>query len=286
MKFARLVVGALVCAPAISASAQGDPQWRSLDVSRQLRDSVQQRVKVQYGAGRVDVRGTDAALLYDMHLRYDELRAVPLHRFDAEQRSTVLGLESRSVNSRVSSGPRMESGELRLLLPRAVPLDLDLEFGGAEAMLELGGLSLQSVHMECGATDATLGFATPNRAHMRELNVDVGAASFTALHLGNANADQIRVRGGMGTVDLDFSGDWQRDLTVLTRIGIGKMTLRVPDDVGVRLEIQRVAAGFDHEGMVKRDDAWYSRNWDSSARKLRIRAETIFGALELQRSTR
>lgn len=275
-----------MCVPLVGAAAQGDPQWRSLDVSRQLRDSVPQRIKVQYGAGRVDVRGTDAALLYGMHLRYDELRAAPLHRYDAEQHSTVLGLEPRTVNARVSSGPRTESGELRLLVPRAVPLDLDLEFGGAEAMLELGGLSLQSLRLECGATDATLGFTTPNRTHMRELDVDVGAASFTALHLGNANADQIRVRGGMGAIDLDFSGTWQRDLTVLTRVGIGKTTLRVPDDVGVRLEIQRVAAGFDHEGLVKRDDAWYSRNWDTAARKLRIRAETVFGALELQRSTR
>jgi len=91
------------CAPLVALSAQDDPQWRSLDVSRQLRDSAPQRIKVQYGAGRVDVRGTDAPLLYGMHLRYDELRAVPLHRYDAEQRSTVLGLESRSANSRVSS---------------------------------------------------------------------------------------------------------------------------------------------------------------------------------------
>lgn len=274
------------CVPFATVSAQGDPQWRSLDVSRQLRDSVPQRIKVQYGAGRVDVRGTDAALLYAMHLRYDELRAAPLHRYDAEQHSTVLGLEPRTVNARVSSGPRTESGELRLLVPRLVPLDLDLEFGGAEAMLELGGLALQSLRLECGATDATLGFTTPNRAHMRELDVDVGAASFTALHLGNANAEQIRVRGGMGAIDLDFSGTWQRDLTVLTRVGIGKTTLHVPDDVGVRLEIHRVAAGFDHEGLVKRDDAWYSRNWDTATRKLRIRAETVFGALEVVRSTR
>jgi hypothetical protein len=275
-----------VSLPLITAGAQAAPRWRSLDVSRQLRDTAPQRIKVQYGAGRVDVRGTDAALLYDMHLRYDEQRAAPLHRYDAEQRSAVLGLEPRSVTRAVSSGGRSESGDLRLLLPRSVPLDLDLEFGGAAASLELGGLALHSVRLECGATDATLNFTTPNRAHMRELVVDVGAASFTALHLGNANADEVRVRGGMGAVDLDFSGSWQRDLSVVTRLGIGKTTLRVPADVGVRIEIQRVAAGFDHEGMVKRDDAWYSRNWETAPRKLRIRAETVFGALELVRSTR
>src|SRR5215203_4426378 len=123
MRASVLVVAALV-APLLTASAQSDPQWRSLDVSRQLRDSVPQRVKVQYGAGRVDVRGTDAALLYDMHLRYDEQRAAPLHRYDMEQRSATLGLEPRTANSRVASGPRSETGELWLLLPRIIPLDL------------------------------------------------------------------------------------------------------------------------------------------------------------------
>jgi hypothetical protein len=83
MRAAALIAIAL-CAPLLVASAQDDPQWRSLDVSRQLRDSAPQRIKVQYDAGRVDVRSTDAPLLYAMHLRYDELRAVPLHRYDAE----------------------------------------------------------------------------------------------------------------------------------------------------------------------------------------------------------
>jgi hypothetical protein len=283
MKALRLA--AIALALPLAAHAQGSDRWRSYDVSRQLHDSVPQRIKVQYGAGRVDVRATDDPLLYGMHLRYDELRASPLHRHDAEQRSTLLGLERRR-GIRSSSTGDSESGELRLLLPRTIPLDLDLEFGGTEAMLELGGLALQSVRLECGATDAKLGFTVPNRAHMRELDVSVGAAGFTALHLANANADLIRVRGGVGVVDLDFSGVWSRDLAVESRVALGKLTLRVPDDVGVRVEIQRVAAGFDHTGLVKRDDAWYSRNWDSARHKLRIRAETVIGGIAVERSTR
>ena len=131
---ASIVVALALCVPLISASAQDDPQWRSLDVSRQLRDSAPQRIKVQYGAGRVDIRSTDAPLLYGMHLRYDELRAVPLHRYDAEQHSAVLGLESRGAGLRnVGRGDR--AGEMRLGLARSVPLDLELELGGTEATL-------------------------------------------------------------------------------------------------------------------------------------------------------
>ncbi|MEO6527302.1 MAG: hypothetical protein ABIP93_11800 [Gemmatimonadaceae bacterium] len=276
---------ALVVLLAVPIAAQAQDRWRSFDVSRQLHDTVPQRIRVQYGAGRVDVRGTDEPLLYGMHLRYDEQRSAPLHRHDAEQHSTVLGLESRH-GVRPSSSGESESGELKVLLPSRIPLELELQFGGTEAMLELGGLALHSVRLECGATDATLGFSQPNRARMRELEVSVGAAGFTALHLANANADLIRVRGGVGVVDLDFSGSWKRDLAVESRVAIGKLMLRVPEDVGVRVEIQRVAAGFDHEGLVKRDDAWYSRNWDTATHRLRIRAESVFGGISVQRSTR
>jgi hypothetical protein len=241
---------------------------------------------VQYDAGRVDVRPTDAALLYGMHLRYDELRASPVHRYDAEQHSTVLGLESRGNAIRTSSNRHEDSGELRVVLPRTIPLDLDMEFGGTQATLELGGLALQSVRLEFGATEGTLSFSTPNRTHMRELDVGVGAAEFTALHLANANADLIRLRGGVGSVDLDFGGTWTRDLEVSTRLAIGGLTLRVPEDVGLRLEVRRIAASFDHEGLVKRDDGWYSPNWDTAPHKLHVRAETVIGQVDLERSTR
>lgn len=152
--------------------------------------------------------------------------------------------------------------------------------------MELGGLMLQSLRLECGATEATLAFTTPNRSRLRDLDVEVGAAKFTALHLANANAEQIRLRGGIGEVDLDFSGTWTRDLVVSTRLAVGKLMLRLPSDVGVRVEVQRVAAEFEHEGLVKRDDAWYSENWDTAPHKLRLRAETFFGGIAVRRDTR
>lgn len=282
-----LVLGLALSLSSRSANAQSDPLWRTVDVSRQLRDTLPQRIRVQYGAGRLDVRGTSDPLLYSMRLRYDETRATPIHRYDAEQRSAVLGLESVARGLRTSSGgERGESGELMLALPNRVPLELDLALGGTQSTLELGGLSLRALRIECGATDATLKFATPNRARMRELEIDVGAAHFSAVSLAHANADQIRVRGGVGVVDLDFGGVWTHDLSVSTRLAIGKLVLRIPDEVGVRLAVQRVAAGFQHQGLVKRGDAWYSDNYDRAAHKLNLRAETFFGKIEIQRGTR
>lgn len=282
---AAAVATLVLHAPA--AAAQGSARWRAVDLSRQLRDTLSQRIRVQYAAGKLEVRGTNDPLLYAMHLRYDETRAVPIHRHDVDQRSTVLGVESIGRGLRPSSGDDGdETGELKLQLPSRIPLDLDLELGGTQSVLELGGLALQSVRLECGATDASLRFSAPNRTRMRDLEIDVGAADFTGVNLGNANADQIRLRGGVGVVDLDFGGTWTQDVTVSTRLAVGKLMLRIPSDVGVRLEVQRVAAGFEHEGFTKRDDAWYSENYDSASRKLRLRAETYFGKIEIQRGSR
>ena len=283
----RALLLACLVIPSHDALAQQGPLWRTLDVSRQLRDSLPKRVRVQYDAGTLSVRGTGDALLYAMHLRYDETRAAPLHRFNAAEQQAVLGLRSLGRGLHVSSGDDGGgSGELTLALPRVVPLDVELELGGTKSTLELGDLSLRSLRLECGATDARLLFSLPNRTAMREMLVDVGAADFVALHLANANADHIRVRGGVGIVDLDFGGTWTRDLDVTTRLAVGKLILRIPSDVGVRIDVQRVAAAFDHEGLVKRDDAWYSDNWDRAAHKLRVRAETVFGKIVVQRTSR
>lgn len=273
----------LLAIPLHDVSAQEGPLWRTLDVSRQLRDSLPKRVRLQYDAGTLDVRGTSDPLLYAMHLRYDETRAEPLHRFDAAEQLAVLGLRSRGRGVHVSRGDDGERfGELKLALPRVVPLDVELELGGTRSTLELGDLSLRSLRLECGATDAQLQFSLPNRVAMREIQIDVGAADFVAQNLANASAEHIRVRGGVGVVDLDFGGTWTRDLDVTTRLAVGKLILRIPSDVGVRLDVQRLAAGFDHDGFVKRDDAWYSRNWESAPYKLRVRAETVFGKIEVR----
>jgi hypothetical protein len=284
-RLAALAFAAL-CGVASTGVAQSAAPWRSVEISRQLRDTLPQRIRVQYGAGKVDVRGSNDPLLYAMRLRYDESRSSPLHQYDAEQRSAILGLESRGKGLRAASNERNETGELTLALPRMVPLDLSFELGGTQSALELGGLSLQSLRLECGATDATLLFTTPNRTRMRDMEIDVGAADFFAQHLANANAEQIRLRGGVGVVDLDFGGTWTQDMNVSARLAIGKLILRIPADVGVRLEVQRVAAGFEHQGLVKRDDAWYSDNWETAPHKLRVRAENFFGKIEVQRGLR
>ena len=277
----RLVAYAALASAMVVSEAQAQT-WRSMEVSRQLRDSGEHRVSVRYGAGRFSLRPTSDPVLFSMSLRYDEERMRPLHDYNPDARTVRLGVDGESMRWTRIASDRNES-EMRVLLSDAVPMDLRLELGATRARVDAGGLSLASMRVETGAADAVLDFSAPNRRQMRVLELQLGAASFVITNLGNAHVERIRVQGGVGSVDLDFGSTVAQDVEIDGDVALGKMALHLPDDVGIRVEIRRVLAGFQHPGLVKRGNAFYSDNWDQAKVRIRVRAETMFGAVEVHR---
>ena len=274
--------GALAVA---SAAPTGAQSWRTLESSRQLRDSSEHQVRVAYGAGRLDVSATSEPVLYSMLLRYDESLATALHRYDADRRTLTLGLGDMSV--RLSHNVKDQArGEMRLALSRSVPMDLTFDLGATKATLELGGLTLHDLRIESGAGEAFVSFGSPNPSSMRALDIDVGAASLQMRELANANTALVRVKGGVGSVDLGFGGQWMQDMAVDADLALGKLTLHVPPEVGVRVELRRFLASFEHEGLTKRGDAFFSDNWDTARFRLRLHASTTIGGISIDRAER
>ena len=276
---------AVILAAALGAAWQPalGQSWRTVESARQLRDSGEHRVRVRYGAGRIDVAATTSPVLYAMTLRYDESTSTPLHSYDSAARVLTLGVNGQSDRFSRKVGEKSR-GEMRLSLSRSVPVDLSLALGAAKATLDLGGLDITALQLESGASETVIDFSSPNLGRMRTLDVDVGAASFEARNLANANVPKVRVHGGVGGVELDFGGQWQQDMDVNVDLALGKLTLHVPRDVGVRVEIEKFLATFDEQGLEKRGDAYYSDNWDRAKYHIRLRAQTTFGGIELDRA--
>ena len=155
-----------------------------------------------------------------------------------------------------------------------------------EADLDLSGLQVARLHVESGASEAKLRFDSPNSVPLTTFDVSLGAASFRGERLANANARNIRVDAGVGNVELDFGGQWTQDIALNVEVTFGFVTLHVPSDVGVRVALKKMLASFEHEGMVERDGAWYSTNWETARRKLHVSAETVFGKLSIDKTGR
>jgi hypothetical protein len=255
----------------------GAQSWRTVTMSRQLSGETDLRVQVSYGAGYFKVRPADKGLLYRMQLRYDEDVFEP--HADYEGNRLRLGVES--LGKSIHIGKNRSGGELDLQLARNVPMDLDLEFGAVRADLDLGGLSLSRLELSTGASESNVDVSEPNDLDMRSASFEVGAADFTARHLGNLNARHIDVSAGVGEVTLWFNGGWQQDASVSINMGLGSLELRFPEGLGVRLTKDSFLASLDSEGLVKRGDAYYSLDWDRADRKVTIDLDAAFGSINV-----
>lgn len=284
LRASRRLAPAAALALALSACGamdQADAQtMRSVTSARQLTGEERRlEVEVEYGAGRLTVAPAEGSLLYRMEMRYDEERVRPVTAYDREAGRLRLGVESlrrREGSTRVNREHRADIA----LTPR-VPLALDLKFGAGEADVELGGLSIERLDVETGASETTLRFSEPNRVAAESVRLSAGAAEFTAERLGNARAARYEFKGGLGDVTLDFGGRWERGATASVEMGVGSLTLRLPRELGVKITKDSFLTSFDAPGMVRRGNAWYSRGYDDARVKLDIEIDAAIGSIDV-----
>ncbi len=277
-KSARLAAlpAALVLTFVLAETARAQ-SWRTITTSRQLSGEDRLTVDVTYGAGRLQVRPASEGVLYRMRLRYDEEAFEPRTGFDG--RRLTIGVEGsrRSFDVRGDRDP----GELALDLARAVPMDLRLEFGAVRADVDLGGLSLTRLRLATGASESVIRVSRPNPVRLDRAAFEVGAADFAARDLANLNAERIDVHAGVGDLTLDFGGEWRADSHVRVNLGLGSLQLRFPPELGVRLRKSGLLVSLDSEGLVKRDDSYYSPGWEEAARRVTVEVNGALGSVRV-----
>ena len=270
----RRAIGAVLSVAAL-LPAEATAQMRTVSMSRQLEDEDQVRVSVEYGAGDFSVRSMDTGLLYRMSLEYDEDRYEPVAEY--EDHTLEVGIES----IRNGFGRRQNGGRLDLELARGVPMDLDLEFGAVHAEVDLGGLALTRLELSTGASESTIDVSEPSTASMEIARFEVGAADFTARHLGNLNAARIEVDAGVGSITLGLEGEWRQDARVAIDMGLGSLELRVPEGLGLELRKDSFLTSLDTEGLVKRGDVYQSLDWNEAARRVNVDLDAAFGSVKV-----
>jgi len=268
-----------LCAGALSAQTS-----RTATVEQQVRgDERPLTAHIEYGAGTLTLAPAPAGTLYRMELRYDADEVVPLSEYDAAAGTLRLGVAGQKGDRRGSRGKRHESSRAAILLAREVPTLLELEFGAAEATLDLGGMTLRGVDISTGASKTELRVGAPNRIAAGEVRVSAGAAAFHASGLGNLRAERYHFSGGVGETVLDFGGAWNRNAEVDVSMGVGSLTLRFPRSLGVHLVRKSTfMTRFSAAGLVKREDGYYSANWSRAAHRLTVNVGAALGSVNVE----
>lgn len=161
-----------------------------------LKGVEEARLVFNYGAGRLTIDGRAAP---------DEL----LHgRFN-----TGLEFDRKEEGERVTLHLRPPGGgayapwnwghqnrDWDIHLNNAIPLELEVEMGAAEANLDLSEMQVRRFRLKTGASESRV--TLPTQATYTRATVDCGMASVT-LHIPQGVAAQIEAEAGMAEVKVD-----------------------------------------------------------------------------------
>lgn len=178
---------------------------------------------------------------------------------------TVMRQDAKSVNASVQAG----AGEVNISGGSSNLLDADFDFGDSYSNPKVdynvasgvGRLTIsqdsEDAHFVSSHNDWNLRFSSDVPL---ELKVDMGAGQ-GRLHLRNVLLTRLDLNMGAGQVDVDLTGDRQKDLDADIEGGVGQATIRLPKNVGVIVHatggIGTVSAhGFKHDGDEYTNDAY------------------------------
>ncbi|MSR07088.1 MAG: hypothetical protein EXR93_08500 [Gemmatimonadetes bacterium] len=280
MRIATRILVAIVLAVIGIGPQLGAQTMRTVAGNRQIGSQTELDVTVEFAAGRLTIGRDETGMLYRAKVVYDEEQFEPLLDYSAADHTLRVGVDGiRGTHGKDHDGKQ----ELRLDVTPKVPVTFDIKFGAAKADLDLGGLNLRRAEVNTGATDATVRFSTPTTGRCDELTFHVGAAQFKTETLGNSRCQHLEFMGGVGGLTLDFSGDWGGVTrpTADISVGLGSLTLRLPRNVGVQIDISGVFSSFDRSGMIKRDGAYFSPNYDTATTKLVLNVKSALGSVDV-----
>ncbi len=167
----------------------------------------------------------------------------------------------------------------------AVPISYDIELGMGKGDFDFTGLSVKDLNLSTGASSVTVRFDSPNKVMMDDMTIETGLSKFRGEGLCNANFRHFNFQGGVGSYSLDFSGELRNDVDADLEVGLGSLTVTIPKNVGVRIYYEKsIIAHIDlpDEFSEREEDTYYSDNYDSASRKMRLHIEAGLGGVKVR----
>lgn len=180
----------------------------------------------------------------------------------------------------------LESSIWDMRFTDAIPISFEMEIGLGKGNLDLTGLQVKDLTLSAGASSVSLKFDTPNKSVIEDMTIESGLSKFTGTGLCNANFNNFKFEGGVGSYWLDFSGKLDREVDVNIEVGVGSLTVVIPDNVGAKITYEKnfishieLARDFSEQ----EENTYFSSNYSTSHGKMNIRVEAGLGSVKIKR---
>jgi hypothetical protein len=191
----------------------------------------------------------------------------------------------RKFVQRLPSGRTLPDGAQNtwnLRLGPTTPILLDIGGGVLKGDMSLGGLSLVGLNLGVGVSAPKIHFDQPNRSDMKEITINAGAGECQITGLGNAQPQKLKIEGGAGTLDLDFSGTLRRTVQGEITGGVGAVTLTLPKSVPARLQVETGIGAVTAPGFAVSGQTYTSPGFAEDKPHWDLKLEVGVGAVAIQ----
>ncbi len=253
---------------------------REEDRSIPLDGAEAASVEILFGAGELNVTAGPAGQLLVGHFAYNVEQWAPEVMYEDQTLTIRQGGEEKDWGIPTGEVGRMRN-KWELAFSPGVPLDIDLKAGAGKGLLDLTGLQLTALDLDVGAGDLEVRFDEPNPAQMRRLTLDAGASTVKLIGIGHAGPDHMQVQGGVGDMTLDLTGDWPASADIDITAGVGSLTLRLPDDVGVEVDVEGGLSKVEVTGLEQRGDSYVNDAFGEAETELHIEIKVGVGNVRL-----
>ncbi len=167
--------------------------------------------------------------------------------------------------------------------PLSTPIEMELDFGMGDTDIDLTGMEIQSLDIECGMGKATLNIDSQNSIICEKINIEAGMGEFEGIGLSQLRAEVVNIKVGLGSAEIDFSGFINHDMDIDVDVGLGDIELVLPDNANITTHVNETfLSSVEMGGLIKKGNKYVSRNWDRDRPTIVLDISVGLGSINLE----
>ena len=248
-------------------------QYKDLDVS------------ISYGLGELTIGSSDKKNIIEGSVTYDSRRINPTVKMETVSSSGVLTIKTKKDHDKYQGGYKLKNidNKMEFYFPPQIKTDLFLDFGVGDAEIDLTNISITKLNINCGLSDVELEINKRNSVICESVSIENGLGDLSVFGLGNLAAKKIDINIGLGSADIDLSGDRIYDTDINVDVGLGSLDMTLPKKTNIKIYVDSsFLSSVDIYGLKqKKNKLWVSPDWDSSHPTINMDVNVGIGSVDI-----
>jgi hypothetical protein len=242
-------------------------------------------IAISYGLGELTIGPSDQKNVIEGSITYDKRRITPKIKMESVSSSGVLSIKTEKDKDKDPCKYRSKDfeNELEFYFPPQIKTDLFLDFGVGDAEIDLTNIAITKLNINCGLSDVEIEINERNKVICKSVSIENGLGDLEVEGLGNLAAEEIDINIGLGSADIDLSGERIYDTDINVDVGLGSLDMVLPKNANIEIFVDAsFLSSVDIYGLKqKKNKYWVTPNWDSDNPTISMDVNVGMGSVDI-----